>query len=97
MRQHIPTVIAPLIIVALAIPLIAGWIGRNYFYGFRTRRTLASDTIWYPVNRMSGVLMLIAGLVWLATGIVVGLVALGVAVLGSAVYMSWLVAHQRQH
>jgi hypothetical protein len=94
MDTHLATVIAPLIVVVLAIPLIAGWIGRNYFYGFRSPRTLASDAIWYPVNRMTGISMLIAGFVWLATGVVVGLVALGVAVLGSAVYMSWLVARQ---
>jgi len=97
MRQYIPTVIAPVIIVLLAIPLIAGWIGRNYFYGFRSQRTLESDAIWYPVNRMTGVLLLAAGLVWLAAGAVVGLAAIGASGLGSAVYVSWLVARQRQH
>jgi hypothetical protein len=88
------TVIAPLIVVVLAIPLIAGWIGRNYLYGFRSPRTVASDAIWYPVNRVAGVLMLVASLIWLATGPVVGLVTLGAAALGSAVYMSWIVARQ---
>ena len=80
----------------LALPLIAGWIGRNYFYGFRSRRTLESDAIWYPVNRVTGVLLLAAGLMWLAAGIAVGLVAIGVATLGAAAYLRWLVASQRE-
>ena len=90
MRQYLATTIAPLLLVALAIPLIAGWIGRNYFYGFRTPRTLSSDSVWYPANRVAGILLLGAGLVWLATGLVTGLVAIGVAVIGSGVYLSLL-------
>ena len=96
MRHYLITVIVPLIMVALSIPMIAGWIGRNYFYGFRTPRTLSSDTVWYPANRVAGLLMLCAGLVWLAAGVAAGpmaglgtgLVALTLAFAGSFIYLS---------
>ena len=84
----------PMLFILLAIPLILGIVPRNYFYGFRSRRTLESDALWYPVNRVAGVLLALAGLAWGTSGDTVGLVALGVAILGSAIYMSWLVARQ---
>jgi uncharacterized membrane protein len=90
MRHYLATIIAPLIVVTLSIPLIAGWIGRNYLYGFRTPRTLSSDSVWYPANRISGALFLCAGLLWLVAGLVAGLVAIAVAILGSFVYASQL-------
>jgi uncharacterized membrane protein len=87
-------VIAPLIIIALSIPLIAGRIRRNYLYGFRTPRTMSSDTVWYPANRVGGILFLCVGLVWLMVGLLaptramgVGLPALGIAVAIWFVYM----------
>ncbi len=91
-RQYFVATIVPLLLVALAIPLIAGWIGRNNFYGFRTPRTLSSDRVWYPANRVAGLLFLGAGLVWLAAGLVAGLVAIGGAVLGSGLYVVYLQA-----
>jgi uncharacterized membrane protein len=57
---------APLVIVALAIPLIAQKVPPNVWYGFRTRKTLSSPEIWYPANRRSGIYLLAAGLVTLA-------------------------------
>lgn len=84
----------PVLFILLAIPLVFGIVPRNYFYGFRSRRTLKSDAIWYPANRVSGVLLALAGLAWGASGSTGGLVALGVAILGSAVYTGWLVARQ---
>lgn len=84
----------PVLFVLLAIPLIVGIVPRNYLYGFRSRRTLQSDALWYPVNRVAGVLLALAGLAWGVSGSTVGLVALGVAILASAVYTGWLVARQ---
>jgi uncharacterized membrane protein len=84
----------PVLFVLLAIPLILGIVPRNYFYGFRSRRTLESDAVWYPANRMSGVLLALAGLAWGTSGSTVGLMSLGVAILVSAVYTGWLVARQ---
>jgi hypothetical protein len=82
----------PVLFILLAIPLILGIVPRNYFYGFRSRRTLAADTLWYPVNRVAGVSLALAGLAWGTSGSTVGLVALGVAIIGSAVYTGWLAA-----
>jgi hypothetical protein len=38
------------VIIATSIPLARRKIGRNPWYGFRTKRTLSSDEIWYSVN-----------------------------------------------
>ena len=86
----------PLLLVALAIPLILDMIPRNGFYGFRTPRTLASDDVWYPANRYAGKALFVAGLVWAALPLMVqrnlvnplGLTVLGAAVGASFVYLS---------
>lgn len=106
MRMHTVTVFVPLLIVALNIPLILGVVRRNSLYGFRTRRTLSSDAVWYPANRVAGIAMLIAGLVWLAAGIVlprmvdagrvipltitIGLSAIALSVIVAVIYTSRL-------
>jgi hypothetical protein len=43
-------VVVGLISLGGLIPLVRRKIGRNAFYGFRTRETLASDKAWYAVN-----------------------------------------------
>src|SRR5215217_3320335 len=43
-----------LLLSAISIPLILGKIKRNWIYGIRTRRTLSSDDIWFPVNAYGG-------------------------------------------
>jgi len=49
-----PFAIPALILFIVGVPLAIGVIPRNRLYGFRTRRTLAYDAVWYPVNRMAG-------------------------------------------
>lgn len=46
---------------AVSIPLIRGKVPRNYVYGFRTPKTLKSDAIWYPANRVAGICLYQAG------------------------------------
>jgi uncharacterized membrane protein len=60
---------APILIILVSVPLIFGWIPRNRFYGFRIPRTLASDAIWYPANKMAGILFAVAGAIWLLLAI----------------------------
>lgn len=55
-----PFAIPSLLLFLLAIPLAAGIVPRNRFYGLRTPRTLSEDRIWYPVNRVAGIALLIA-------------------------------------
>jgi hypothetical protein len=39
---------------ALGIPLKRGKVPPNMWYGFRTRKTLSNEDIWYAVNRATG-------------------------------------------
>src|SRR5688572_12619231 len=75
MRQYFGpnfvTVIVPLIMIGLAIPMILEKVPRNYLYGFRTRYTLSSDEVWYRANKISGIALAAAGLAWLITGMVI--------------------------
>jgi hypothetical protein len=43
-------VLMGLLSLGLRIPLVQCKFGRNAAYGFRTRKTLASDMAWYAVN-----------------------------------------------
>ena len=62
--------LACLLVALLSVPLILRRVPRNAFYGFRTRKTLSSDAIWYPANVFAGQALVLAsvaaaGLVWL--------------------------------
>ncbi len=43
-----------LLLVGISIPLIQRRVKPNYWYGFRTRRTLSDPQIWYDVNAYAG-------------------------------------------
>jgi hypothetical protein len=55
-----PFAVPSLLLFLAAIPLVIGMIPRNRLYGFRTRKTLSEDGIWYPVNRLAGFAIMIA-------------------------------------
>ncbi len=62
--------LACLLVAVLSVPLILRRVPRNAFYGFRTRKTLSSDAVWYPANVFAGQALALAsvaaaGLVWL--------------------------------
>jgi len=61
-----PFAIPALLFFIVALPLIIGVIPRNRLYGFRTRKTLSDDAVWYPVNRAAGVAIVIASAVYFA-------------------------------
>ena len=50
-----------LLFIALSIPLIQERVPPNSFYGFRTAKSLSDPKVWYAINRMSGIDLLIAG------------------------------------
>jgi hypothetical protein len=57
---------APLVLVALGIPLIFRLVPRNYLYGMRTARTLWGDeATWYRQNVITGIACVVAGVIWL--------------------------------
>lgn len=60
--------------IALSIPLIMGRVKPNHWYGFRFAVTLNNPRIWYPANRLGGILLLLYGLAVL--GMVLGLMLL---------------------
>ena len=56
----------PLIMIALGVPLIFRLVPRNWIYGTRSRRTLfGTEETWYRQNVITGVAMVLVGIVWL--------------------------------
>lgn len=47
---------------ALSMPLIGRKVKPNPWYGFRTRRTLSDERIWYDANEYAGRMLLLAGI-----------------------------------
>ncbi|WP_425617986.1 SdpI family protein [Anatilimnocola sp. NA78] len=58
-----------LLMSALAIPLIKGWINPNPLYGFRVKATLEDPAIWYAANTFAGWRLLVAGIVIAAAAV----------------------------
>ncbi len=57
---------APLLLIALGLPLVFRLVPRNWLYGMRTPRTLkGSEETWYIQNTITGWAMVIIGLGWL--------------------------------
>ena len=67
------TLASSVICVTLAYPLARGWSRPGGWYGFRTRRTLADESVWQAVNQAAGRSLL-------ATGFGLGLVSVLVMV-----------------
>ena len=59
-----PFAVPAALMLVLAVPLVLGVVPRNRFYGMRTRRTLADDAVWYPVNRVAGAALMLASIVY---------------------------------
>ena len=55
-------ILMPLVVIAISIPLILGMVPRNHWYGFRTPKTLSSDTVWYQANKIGGKYFVVASL-----------------------------------
>ena len=69
MVPGIAMTVAGLVLIGTGVPLVAGKIGRNRLYGYRIRSTLRDDRIWYPVNALSGIWLIWAGMLSLVIGI----------------------------
>ena len=55
----------PLLLIPLAIPMMLERVRPNWWYGFRTRKTLSDEGIWYKANAYAGSALLLAGVVTL--------------------------------
>ena len=63
-------ILAPALLMLIAIPLIQKSIPKNASYGFRAPKTMAgSDEQWYRINREGGVAIFIAGSISLLASI----------------------------
>jgi uncharacterized membrane protein len=71
MEYTVLSTILPLLTVGLAVPLIFRKIPPNPFYGLRTRSTFSSRRIWYAANRIAGIWLAVAGIVWLGAGLLI--------------------------
>ncbi len=60
--------------ILISIPLIQRRVKPNYWYGFRTRKTLENEQVWYEVNAHAGKRLLIAGILITLAAIVVALI-----------------------
>lgn len=60
-----------LLISGVSVPLIKGRVPPNYLYGFRTRKTLSDERVWYEANRASGRAMFVAGVATSAASLAV--------------------------
>ena len=52
-----------IIIVLLGLPMLAGKVKPNRLYGFRTKRTLSDEKLWYKANADGGKMMVLWGLI----------------------------------
>ncbi len=55
--QYVPEIVA-ITIALVAVPMVAGWVPPNPYYGFRTPATVASPGEWYASNRLMGSYMI---------------------------------------
>ena len=86
----------PILIILVSFPLILEWIPRNRFYGFRVPKTLESDAVWYPANKMAVIFLMVAGVIWLLLAVflpgwpneIIGVALLIVAAVLSVVSLS---------
>ena len=57
----------PGLLILLGLPLAFRLVPRNYLYGMRSPRTLwTTEEIWYRQNVITGIVMVGAGIAWLA-------------------------------
>ena len=58
-----------LLMSGLALPLMRRKIPPNHLYGFRVRRTLEDEAVWYAVNEFSARRLLWVGIATVAAAI----------------------------
>jgi len=61
-----------LLVIAVSIPLVRGWVGRNGWYGVRLPQSFQSDDAWLAINRFGGKRLI----VWSVPLVIVGMVSL---------------------
>ena len=62
-------IVSGLLMSGLALPLMWRKIPPNHLYGFRVRRTLEDETVWYAANEFSAKRLLWVGIATVAAAI----------------------------
>src|SRR5579884_1479506 len=77
--------------MGISMPLIRRQVKPNLWYGFRTRKTLSDERIWYAANEFSGRLLFVAGLLIAFTALLLAPVGL-IPHIGITLYLTtcWL-------
>jgi hypothetical protein len=78
-----------ILMIVLAIPMILQKVKPNPWYGFRTRKTLSDERVWYAANRYAGKALLSAGIVTTLAAVALYLIA-GSAEQGTGWVVLWL-------
>lgn len=68
-----PWLFVGLLFIGLGIPLILEKVPPNRWYGLRVAKTLSSERIWYPANRVAGYDLMWAGIAIAITTVITGL------------------------
>ena len=79
------------LMVVLAVPMILQRVKPNPWYGFRTRKTLSDEKIWYAANKYAGKALLMAGAVITVTSLVMYPVARPAASNEEMLLLIWLI------
>lgn len=87
----------PVTLILVALVMIANIVPRNWMFGVRTRETLASEAAWAAGNRVGGLVLLAASVLWVLAAIYlprryvkpVGLAAILVSVAALFISQGW--------
>lgn len=57
------SVLLPIVNILVSLPLVLKLVPLNRWYGFRTRRTLSNEDIWYEANYKGGMGLIVASVI----------------------------------
>lgn len=55
--------LAPAILILISLPLMLGKVKPNGLYGFRTKKTLSNERIWYKANKFTGWALVLSSII----------------------------------
>jgi uncharacterized membrane protein len=80
-----PWLFVGFLLIGISIPLMLEKVPPNRWYGLRVAKTLSSESIWYPANRVAGFDLMWAGIAIAITSVITGLFF---ARLGSTIFQT---------